>query len=61
MKEYETFFLKFLYIFSKTTLGLYFYRLYKFTKSCYNRFQHLSEFYQIIKHVYNFLKSKYKI
>ncbi len=56
--SYEKFFLKFPYIFSKTTLGLYFYKSYKFMKICYNCFQHLSEFHQIIKHFYNFLKRK---
>ncbi len=47
-----------LYFFQKLgTLSLYFCKLYKFMKICYNRFQHLSEFHQIIKHFSNFLKS----
>ncbi len=54
MNEYEKIFLKFPYMFSKTTLSLYLYKL-------YNRVQHRSEFHQIIKHFYNFLKSQYKI
>ncbi len=58
MNEYNKFFLKFPYIFSKTTLSLYFYKLYKFMKISYNPFQHLSEFHQIIKHFFNFLKKK---
>ncbi len=45
MNEYEKFSLEFLHIFSKTTLSLYFYRLYKFMKICYDRFQRLSEFH----------------
>ncbi len=61
MDKYKKFFLKFPYIFSKTTLSLYFYKLYKFMKIYYNRFQHLFKFNKIIKHFYNFLKSKYKI
>ncbi len=61
INEYEKFFLEFLHIFSKTVLSLYCYKLYKFMKIWYNRFQHLSEFHQIIKHFYNFLKSKHKI
>ncbi len=61
MNENEKFFLKFPYIFSKTTFSLCFYKLYKFMKICYNRFQHLSEFHQIFKHFYNFLKSEHKI
>ncbi len=61
VNEYETFFSKFPYIFSKTTLSLYFSKLYKFMKICYNRNQLLSKFHLIIKRFYNFLKSKYKI
>ncbi len=61
MNEWEQFFLKFRYIFSKTTLRLYFYKLYKFMKICYDCFQHLAEFRQIIKHFYNFLEGEYKI
>ncbi len=61
MSKYEKFLLKFPYIFSKTTLGLYFYKLYKFMKIWYNHFQRIFEFHQIIKHFYNFRKSKYKI
>ncbi len=53
MNEYEKFFLKSPYIFSKTTHTLYFYKLYKFMKICYNCFQQLFEFHQIIKHFYN--------
>ncbi len=60
LNEYEKFFLKFPYIFSKPSLSFNFYKLYRFMKICYNRFQYLSEFYQIIKHFYNFLKSKHK-
>ncbi len=61
MNKYEKFFLKFPYTFAKTTFSLYFYNLYKVMKICYNRFQILSEFHQIIKHFYNFSKSEYKI
>ncbi len=57
--ECEKFFLKFPYIFSETTSAYIFYKLYKFMKICYNCFQHLFEFHQIIKHFYNFLKGKY--
>ncbi len=61
MNEYENPPLKFPYIFSKTTLSLYFYKLYKLMKICYNCFQHLPEFDEIIKYLCNFLKSKHKI
>ncbi len=61
MNEYEKFFLKFPYIFSKTTFSLYFYKLYKFMIICYNRFQRLSEFNQIMKHISTiFLKTSIK-
>ncbi len=61
MNEYEKFFLKSPYIFSKTTpayIFINYINLWKFVIIVFNAYL---KFHQIIKYFYNFLKNKHKI